>query len=138
MGQWILFIGAVLGFSSVAIGASVEHLIKPNVEPEVFRWTMTAVRYHQIGALAVFAIGLALAAGVSAPLAKGLRIAAWLFTGGTLLFSFSIYAAAITGIKALTVMTPVGGTLLMLAWGSAAWAGYRHVARATGEPGTQG
>jgi uncharacterized membrane protein YgdD (TMEM256/DUF423 family) len=122
----VLLAGAVLGFLSVAIGASVEHVIKPNVEPEVFRWTMTAVRYHQIGALVVLAIGLGLAAGVQATLAKWLKIAATLFVVGTVLFSFSIYLTAITGVEKLTYITPVGGTILMAAWASAAWGALRH------------
>jgi len=122
----VLFIGALLGFLSVAIGASVEHLIRPNVEPEVFRWTMTAIRYHQIGALVVLALGLALVAGVPHQLAKWLKISAGLFALGTVLFSFSIYAAAITGIEQLTYITPVGGSVLMLAWISAAWGALRY------------
>ncbi|MEM1081156.1 MAG: DUF423 domain-containing protein [Pseudomonadota bacterium] len=117
----VLLAGALLGLLSVMIGASVEHLIKPNVDAEVFRWTMTAVRYHQVGALAVFALGLVLAAGIHGSLARWLKIAATLFTLGTVLFSFSIYATAITGIEQLTYLTPVGGTVLMLAWASVAW-----------------
>jgi len=122
----VLLIGAVLGFLSVAIGASVEHVVKPNVEPEVFRWTMTAIRYHQIGALVVFAIGLGLAAGIRSQLAKWLKIAATLFVVGTVLFSFSIYLTAITGVEKLTYITPVGGTILMAAWACAAWGALRH------------
>lgn len=40
---------------------------------------------------------------------------------GTLLFSFSIYAAAISGVEGLTYLTPFGGVALMLAWLSLAW-----------------
>jgi len=122
----VLLAGAVLGFLSVLIGASVEHVVKPNVAPEVFRWTMTAIRYHQVGALAVFAIGLGLAAGIRPALARWLKIAATLFVVGTVLFSFSIYITAITGIEKLTYLTPVGGITLMSAWGSAAWGALRH------------
>lgn len=129
----VLLAGALLGFLSVVIGASVEHVVKPNVEPEVFRWTMTAVRYHQIGALAVFAIGLGLVAGIRPSLARWLRIAASLFVIGTLLFSFSIYLTAITGIEKLTWITPIGGVTLMAAWASAAWGALRHAGN--GAPG---
>jgi uncharacterized membrane protein YgdD (TMEM256/DUF423 family) len=122
----VLLAGALLGFLSVVIGASVEHVVKPNVDPEVFRWTMTAIRYHQIGALAVFAIGLGLAAGIRPALARWLRIAASLFVIGTVLFSFSIYLTAITGIEKLTWITPIGGVTLMAAWASAAWGALRH------------
>jgi uncharacterized membrane protein YgdD (TMEM256/DUF423 family) len=122
----VLLAGAILGFLSVVIGASVEHVVKPNVEPEVFRWTMTAIRYHQIGALAVFAIGLGLAAGIRPALGRWLKISAALFVIGTVLFSFSIYVTAVTGIEKLTYITPIGGVTLMAAWASAAWGALRH------------
>ncbi len=130
MKNTVLFIGALLGFLSVVIGASVEHVVKPNVDPEVFRWTMTAVRYHQIGALAVFAIGLGLAAGIQRELARWLRISASLFVIGTVVFSFSIYLTAITGVEKLTYITPVGGVTLMAAWASAAWGALRFSGKA--------
>lgn len=47
---------------------------------------------------------------------RGLAITATLFVIGTLLFSFSIYAAALTGVRGLTVITPFGGMTLMAAW----------------------
>ncbi|MGY6632057.1 MAG: DUF423 domain-containing protein [Wenzhouxiangella sp.] len=112
----VLIAGAVLGFLSVAIGASAEHVLQPRVSEEVFRWVMTAIRYHQVGALMVTAIGLALFAPLSAVRAARLRRSAWVFVLGTLLFSFSIYFAALTGIDKLTWATPVGGTTLMVAW----------------------
>ena len=126
MKNTVLFIGALLGFLSVVIGASVEHVVKPNVDPEVFRWTMTAVRYHQIGALAVFAIGLSLAAGVRGELGRWLGRSAALFLIGTVLFSFSIYITAVTGVEKLTYITPVGGVTLMAAWAAAAWGALRY------------
>lgn len=112
----VLIAGAVLGFLSVAIGASAEHVLQPRVSEEVFRWVMTAIRYHQVGALMVTVIGLVLFAPLSAVRAARLRRSAWVFVLGTLLFSFSIYFAALTGIDKLTWATPVGGTTLMVAW----------------------
>ena len=38
------------------------------------------------------------------------------FTGGVLLFSFSLYALVLTDITRLAMITPVGGLLLMLSW----------------------
>ena len=118
----VLVIGAVLGLLSVAIGASAEHLIRQNVEPEIWRWVMTAVRYHQIGAVIVTAIGLALAAGVGA--AHRFILSAGFLIAGTVLFSFSIYAAALTGIEKLTYLTPLGGVSLMFGWLLLIWAGF--------------
>ncbi len=116
----VLLIGALLGLLSVAIGASAEHLLQQRVDEEVWRWVMTAVRYHQIGAVTVTAIGLALAAQARA--ADRLRLAAGFLTAGTVLFSFSIYAAAATGAHALTYLTPIGGVTLMFGWLLLVWA----------------
>jgi len=82
----------------------------------------TAVRYHQLGALVVVVVGLALQAGLPQSFGRRLAISGGLFVAGTLLFSFSIYAAALSGVEALTWLTPVGGITLMLAWLSLAWA----------------
>lgn len=121
----VLAAGALLGFLSVAIGASIEHVLRGNADAEVLRWTMTAIRYHQVGALVTTMIGLALLASPAASVANALARSAWLFVAGTLLFSFSIYAAAVSGVELLTWITPVGGVTLMIAWLSLAWAALR-------------
>lgn len=121
----VLAAGALLGFLSVAIGASIEHVLRGNADAEVLRWTMTAIRYHQVGALVTTMIGLALLAGPAGSVANALARSGWLFVAGTLLFSFSIYAAAATGVEQLTWITPVGGVTLMIAWLSLAWAALR-------------
>ncbi|MDT8450601.1 MAG: DUF423 domain-containing protein [Wenzhouxiangellaceae bacterium] len=74
------------------------------------------LRYHQVGA--ILAVMLALAGMVTGEeaLRRALARAGWLFVAGTLLFSFSIYAAALAGMRALTWVTPVGGIAFMLAW----------------------
>lgn len=118
----ILLIGAVLGFLSVALGAMSEHLFRTRVDDEVFRWVMTAIRYHQVGSLVITALGLGLLADPARAVRARLTLSAWLFAAGTLLFSFSIYAAALTGIEGLTYVTPVGGITLMAAWLVLAWA----------------
>lgn len=118
----LLLAAAVLGLLSVAIGAASEHLLRPGLDEETWRWVTTAIRYHQFGALAALAVGLAAGVDGVPVRARRLRIAGWLFVLGTLLFSFSIYAAALSGLDGLTRMTPFGGTTLMLAWAAVAWA----------------
>lgn len=116
MRQPVLLTGAALGFLSVAIGASAEHLLQARVTDEVFRWVMTAIRYHQVGALVITGIGLTLLSPLPSARAARLQRAAWAFIAGTLLFSFSIYLAALSGVEALTKLTPLGGLTLMLGW----------------------
>ena len=126
----LLIAGGVLGFLSVVVGASSEHLLQARVDDEVFRWVMTAIRYHQVGALIVTALGLALAFLPGHRARRLLAAGGWLFVIGTVLFSFSIYAAALTGVEALTYISPFGGVTLMLAWLALIGAGFRAGARA--------
>jgi len=112
----LLFVSALLGFLSVVIGAAAEHVLRPGLDDETWRWVLTAIRYHQVGALAAFGIGLSTLVDLGPLRLRRLRLAGWLFVLGTSLFSFSIYAAAMTGFTALTYATPVGGVTLMIAW----------------------
>ncbi|NBB92314.1 MAG: DUF423 domain-containing protein [Gammaproteobacteria bacterium] len=118
----LLFIGALLGFLSVAIGAAAEHALRPGLDEETWRWVLTAIRYHQVGSLAALAMGLITLADLAPASLRRLRVAGWLFVLGTVLFSFSIYAAALTGLDALTYVTPFGGVTLMIAWLAVGWA----------------
>jgi uncharacterized membrane protein YgdD (TMEM256/DUF423 family) len=118
----LLLAAALLGFLSVAIGAAAEHALRPGLDEETWRWVMTAIRYHQVGALAALAVALASWITLPSPALRRLRLAGWLFIAGTVLFSFSIYATALTGIEGLTYITPFGGTTLMVAWLVVAWA----------------
>ena len=54
----ILCLGALLGFISVAFGAYAEHALRETITEEHFRFLMTAVRYNQVHAVAVIALGL--------------------------------------------------------------------------------
>jgi len=121
----LLVAGGVLGLLSVVIGASSEHVLQARVDDEVFRWVMTAIRYHQVGALIVTGLGLALVVLPAHRASRLIGVAGWLFVVGTVLFSFSIYAAALTGSEALTYISPVGGITLMLAWLALIGAGFR-------------
>jgi uncharacterized membrane protein YgdD (TMEM256/DUF423 family) len=121
----ILALGALLGFISVAFGAYAEHGLRAQVSEEIFRFVMTAIRYNQLHALVITAIGLA---GLNAGFFEAHR---WLFFAalgfilGTALFSFSIYLSAILQKPELTRITPIGGMTLMASWLMLAWAGVK-------------
>lgn len=127
----ILTIGALLGFISVGFGAYAEHGIRKKVSAEVFRFVMTGVRYNQIHAVIVSAIGLF---GVMLADLQPTKefdplfvIAAWGMIIGTILFCFSIYFSAVLDKPGLTKITPVGGIMLMLSWLLLAIAGFTKV-----------
>lgn len=127
----LLMAACVLGFISVGFGAYSEHGLRPMVTEEEFRFLMTAIRYNQIYATVVTALALV---GLVKPIA-GLATSGWIFTIGTVLFSFSIYAAVFFGSPGLTILTPIGGTTLMIGWlvlGLMAWRVWRNQTRGTG------
>jgi len=112
----ILIIGAFLGFISVAFGAFAEHALRESVTDEHFRFLMTAIRYNQVNAVIIVAIGLATLTGSELGKITALRWSGILFIIGTLLFSFSIYISVSFEIPFLTNLTPVGGITMMVAW----------------------
>ncbi|WP_229381802.1 DUF423 domain-containing protein [Spiribacter sp. 2438] len=121
----LLMLAAALGLLSVAFGAISEHAFRPNVDPEYFRYLMTAVRYNQVHAVALLALALGLAAPLAVETARRLRAAAWVMFVGTVLFSISIYLAVALDAMAITYVTPVGGTLLMVSWAMLIRAGWK-------------
>lgn len=125
--HWLLVLTGALGLISVAFGAFSEHALRPNIDAESFRYIMTAIRYNQVHAVALLALSLALAVPLAAEVLRRLRIAAWLMFFGTVLFSFSIYLAVMLDVIALTFITPIGGTTLMIAWAAVIWAGWSQV-----------
>ena len=112
----ILLAGALLGFVSVAFGAFAEHGLRENITSEHFRFLMTAVRYNQVHAVVIIAIGFFLHSQPT--LIKGylLKWVGSLFIIGTALFSFSIYSAILFDLSKLLNITPVGGVTIMISW----------------------
>jgi uncharacterized membrane protein YgdD (TMEM256/DUF423 family) len=84
----------------------------------------TAMQYQMFHALALLCI---VVAGSRMP-NKLLYVSGWVFVVGTLLFSGSLYALVLTGIKALGMITPFGGVLFLSGWLVLAFALVRFVA----------
>ena len=112
----ILILGAFLGFILVAFGAYAEHGLREVVTDEHFRFLMTAVRYNQVHAVVIAAIGLALLNGGKLSCIPSLKWSGLLFIIGTMLFSFSIYLSVSLDLPGLVNITPVGGMTIMAAW----------------------
>lgn len=125
----ILLVGGVLGFISVVFGAYAEHGLKESISEEHFRFLMTAIRYNQVHAVVVTAIGLGIASGVLPLQSLLIRWSGILFILGTALFSFSIYLSVVLAIPQLVNITPIGGTIIMLAWMLIAISGYKGLHR---------
>jgi uncharacterized membrane protein YgdD (TMEM256/DUF423 family) len=109
-------------FVAVAAGAFGAHALKDRIAPELLAVYQTAVQYHFWHALGLLAIGVLL---VQKPDSGALAIAAWLLVAGMVLFSGSLYALALTGVRGLGAVTPFGGIALLAAWVAMGWAAWR-------------
>ncbi|MBQ1782529.1 MAG: DUF423 domain-containing protein [Gammaproteobacteria bacterium] len=102
-------IAAILGALAVLTGAFGSHGLRHYDEAVRHTWEIAA-RYHSYHVLALFGWGLSGRGGWPA----------WLWLAGILLFSGSLYGLALTGFKPLAWVTPVGGSLWVVAWLAAA------------------
>ena len=101
-------LAAALCFLAVGLGAFGAHALKAtlltNDTTEVWK---TAVLYHFIHALALL---------VLAALPAFHRATGMLFVAGIVLFSGSLYLLALTNVKWLGAITPLGGLCLLAGW----------------------
>jgi uncharacterized membrane protein YgdD (TMEM256/DUF423 family) len=111
-------LGAASALVAVAAGAFGAHGLKARLSPEMLAVFETGARYQMYHALALVAAAWASARwpGAAATWAGGL------FVAGTVLFSGSLYALAITGVRWLGAVTPVGGVAFLAGWAALAWA----------------
>jgi len=111
MKKW-LFIAAVTGAVAILLAAFGEHALSGRLSFSALTTFANGTRYQMYHALAMGLAALA-ARDRAAPLAK---IAALLFLIGTVLFSGSLYGLALTGIRILGFVTPLGGLALIAGW----------------------
>lgn len=110
----LLQLAALFGGLGVAIGAFGAHALHDTlVRAGRFDTFETAVRYQFYHAIALLAIGALWAAR---PELRALGTTGWLWTGGILIFSGSLYALCFTGITKLGAVAPIGGLLLLAGW----------------------
>ena len=106
-------VAGALGFLGVLIGAFGAHVLKSTLSVDSQAIFETGVRYHLVHTLAILAV--AILAGVIGE-SKPLRASGWFFTAGIVIFSGSLYALAISGIKILGAITPIGGLCFLIGW----------------------
>ena len=104
--------GAVFCGLGVVFGAFGAHALRDRLAADMLAVFETGVRYHLIHALALLAVAWA-ASRWPGPMVS---TAGWLFVGGILIFSGSLYLLAISGIRWLGAITPTGGLCLILGW----------------------
>lgn len=105
--------GAVFAFLSVAFGAFGAHALRNHVSADMLNVYHTGVEYQMYHALALIAVGVLIRLGVGS---RSLHIAGWLFAIGIILFSGSLYLLSTSGVKALGIITPIGGLCFLGGW----------------------
>ncbi|MCH2338276.1 MAG: DUF423 domain-containing protein [Pseudomonadales bacterium] len=105
--------GSILCGLGVILGAFGAHGLRERLTPEMLVVFETGVRYHLIHGLGLLAIAWAASRWPD----TYVNIAGYLFVAGILIFSGSLYVLAITGIRWLGAITPIGGVCLIIGWG---------------------
>lgn len=122
MDKGLALAGSISAFIAVAAGAFGAHALRARLAPDLLAVFETGSRYQMYHALALLVVALAAARW---PLST-VRAAGWLFIAGTLLFSGSLYALALTGMRSLGVITPVGGLCFLAGWLALAYAAVKN------------
>ncbi|MHC4063478.1 MAG: DUF423 domain-containing protein [Planctomycetota bacterium] len=112
-----LAMGAISGLLSVAAGAFAAHGLKRSLSAEDLAVFETAARYQMYHALALIAVAWVASRAPS----TSIQIAGWCFVIGTILFSGSLYALTLGGLR-VGLITPIGGAAFLLGWALLAYA----------------
>ena len=113
MAKLFLALGSINALLVVLIGAFGAHGLKARLTVENMAVFQTGVQYHFYHAVGLILLGLI---ALQIPISPYLRWSGWLMLVGIILFSGSLYALSITNIRWLGMITPLGGTALILAW----------------------
>ncbi len=112
MSKTILMTASVFLVFAVGIGAFGAHGLKSHLSEEMMQIYKTGVEYHFYHALGLLLIGV-----LSLSMPSGyLKWSAILLSAGIILFSGSLYSLAITGMKSLGAITPLGGLSFIAGW----------------------
>jgi uncharacterized membrane protein YgdD (TMEM256/DUF423 family) len=126
MDRVLVVAGAILAGVGVAAGSFGAHGLKDVLEAtgRADNWE-TAVRYCMYHALAVLVVGLAAASGRMEAGRTPLLAAGWCFVAGTVVFSGCLAVLAVSGLRILGAIVPIGGVLFLVGWALLAVAALR-------------
>ena len=116
--------GAILLALAVILGAFGAHGLRGRLDAYLMSVYEKAVFYHFIHALGLLVVSIMPKTGALSESA-----AQWvcgLLLAGILIFSGSLYMLALTGVRVLGAVTPVGGVSFIAAWVALAWCLLRH------------
>lgn len=123
----MVVLGAALSGVAVAAGAFGAHALRARLAPGDLQVFETAARYQMYHGLALIAAGW-VAERWPGPLTSA---AGWCFLAGVVLFSGSLYALTLSGVRALGAITPLGGICFLAGWACLAFAAGREGVKQT-------
>ncbi|HQL24201.1 MAG TPA: DUF423 domain-containing protein [candidate division Zixibacteria bacterium] len=114
-------LGAVLAGLGVAAGAFGAHALRGKIPADLLAIYETGVRYQIYHSFGLLFASLACRYWPG----RAARIAGWSLLLGSVVFSGTLYALALTGTRWLGAITPIGGVVQLVGWGALAWAAAR-------------
>ena len=107
-------IGAIFLALAVGLGAFGAHALKDRLDAYSIGVWEKAVFYHFIHALGVLVVSMLPRTGTFP--VNGASSVCWLLSAGVLIFSGSLYTLALTGVRSMGAITPIGGLCFIAAW----------------------
>jgi len=113
----LIALGAVNGAIAVAAGAFGAHGLRERLDARMLEIFETGARYQMYHALAIVLCGVIAT--------RGAATAGWMFQIGIIVFTGSLYALSLTGVKWLGAITPLGGLAFIAGWAYLAYTAWR-------------
>jgi len=114
-------LGTGLALIGVGLGAFGAHALRVRLSVDALAIFETGVRYQMYHAIALLAVAFAIQRW-------GGGLSTWagaLFAAGILVFSGSLYALALSGVRAFGAITPLGGLAFLAGWACLGLAAFR-------------
>ena len=121
MSRFFVIAGALSAFIAVSMGAFGAHGLSRKLSPENLDIFEIGARYQMYHAIAMVVVGVSMERWSRDELAVG----GWCFLIGSVIFSGSLYALSLSGVRWLGAITPIGGVAFLLGWLSLAWGVWR-------------
>ena len=113
MTRIFLAIASALGGIAVVLGAFATHTLRDRLSERALAIWETGTKYQMYHALALILVALLIS---RFPNSTPLIVAGFAFIAGIFIFSDSLYALSLSGIKWLGAITPLGGVALIIGW----------------------
>jgi uncharacterized membrane protein YgdD (TMEM256/DUF423 family) len=113
----LIALGALNAAVAVGAGAFAAHGLRDRLDARALEVFETAARYQMYHAIAI------VLAGILAT--RGAQTAGWIFQAGIVLFSGSLYVLALTSVRGLGAITPLGGVAFLAGWLWLGWTAWR-------------